>query len=179
MFHKTAAGKKTNISGIMRLGSFGNELGSFVLPPLTETPPSIVDKTKPQRESAYVPCFSNPIDDDDDQRIQGGIFDSFSNSTLPRTPLSTGGNSSFFSAQGVQAPSNLPSPGSVYSIQDQTILTALLDNHGSYLRNSFNFKPEEDQTDVNTEFSSSVVTNQQYPPAPAAAPMDLGSLWGY
>ncbi|KAJ1406293.1 NAC domain [Sesbania bispinosa] len=81
VFQKSSGGKKTHISGIMRLDSLGNQLGSSDLPPLTDFTP-LIGKTKEQlsvTESGYVPCFSNPIDI---QRNQGGIFDSFSNSLI-------------------------------------------------------------------------------------------------
>ena len=61
IFQKSSGGKKTHISGLVRLGSFGNELGPSVLPALMDSSP-FNGKTKPMDESVYVPCFSNPID---------------------------------------------------------------------------------------------------------------------
>ncbi|KAJ1421870.1 NAC domain [Sesbania bispinosa] len=52
VFQKSLAGKKTHISGIMRLDSIGNELGPSGLPPLTDSLPSIA-KTKSLIDSAY------------------------------------------------------------------------------------------------------------------------------
>ncbi|KAK7304641.1 hypothetical protein VNO77_42526 [Canavalia gladiata] len=190
VFQKSSGGKKTHISGLMMLDSFGNELGSSALPPLTDSSPSIG-----VTESPYVPCFSNPID------VQRGIFDSFNNNNNSLYGLSS--NHSFYSAQGVQleaqAPPNLPLPGSVCTIQDHTMLRALLNNHGngSTLRNTF--EPEREMlsvsqetgltTDVNTEISSVMSNldvvgnrrhfeNQHNPPA-SAAPMDLATFWNY
>ncbi|KAF7838480.1 NAC domain-containing protein 100-like [Senna tora] len=60
VFQKNSGGKKTHISGIMRLESIGNELGSSGLPPLTDSSSS--SRPLLMTESAYVPCFSNPID---------------------------------------------------------------------------------------------------------------------
>ncbi|XP_061367430.1 NAC domain-containing protein 100-like [Gastrolobium bilobum] len=195
VFQKNSEGKKTHISGITRLDSFENELGSSVLPPLTDSSP-FIGKTKALSVNEFpnVPCFSNPIDV---QRNQGGIFDSFSNSPfgvssnhseiLPRIPISSG---SFYSTtEGVQSPPNLPLPGSVYNIQDQTILRALLDNHGSNMRNSLVSVSQEAclNTVVNAEISSIVSNfdmgrrpfdNQQPLPA-STAPLDLASLWNY
>lgn len=202
MFEKSSGGKKAHISGIMRLESIGNELGSSGLPPLTDSSPYI-GKTKPMNmttESSYVPCFSNPIDV---PRNQGGIFDSFENTLLgvpsnpqeilPRIPIS---GSIYSSQQPLEVPS------SVYPVQDQSLLSALLEHHRSNLRSGFNFKPERDKmvsvsqetgltSDMNPEISSVVSNfdmgrrdfeNQQNPPASsaaAAAPVNLDSFWNY
>ncbi|KAK4257203.1 hypothetical protein QN277_006822 [Acacia crassicarpa] len=205
VFQKGSSGKKTHISGMMRLDSLGNELGSSGLPPLTDSSPFPGNKTKPVTDqSAYVPCFSNPIDAHQ-RNNQGGIFDSYSNSfpnygvsssnpssdtTLPRIALS----GSLYSSQQQQphhhqAPSSLASPSSIYGLQDQTLLRALLENQES---NRNNFKPERDMisvsqetgltTDMNPEISS-VVSNlhqqQQQQPTASAAAMDYEGLWTY
>ncbi|WVZ12953.1 hypothetical protein V8G54_017483 [Vigna mungo] len=191
VFQKSSAGKKTHISGIMRLDSLANELGSSALPPLSDSSPSI-GNTKPLNESAYVPCFSNPIDV---QRNQDGVFDSLNNSIygvspnnpldfLPRMPPST----SFYSAQGVQAVPNLTFPGSVYSLQDHTNLRAMCENNGG------GYKSERDMisvsqetcltTDINPETSSNFdmgrrhFENQNHPSV-SVAPVDLDGLWNY
>ncbi|WJX38113.1 hypothetical protein P8452_25809 [Trifolium repens] len=113
VYQKSLSSKKTCFSGIMRLNSFENELGSSILPPLTESSPYSIDKIK----SPYVSCFSNPI-----ERNQVGIFDSFSNNpfevpsnlsiNLPKNTLSIG---SFYSNQEVQTKPNLLLSGSVYN----------------------------------------------------------------
>lgn len=177
----------------------GNEMGSSGLPPLTDSAPYTGSKTEPSTESAYVPCFSKPIDA---QRNQGGVFDSFSNSlsgvpsnlsdTFPRIPLS--GSLYSTHGQGLQSPANLALPGSVYNLQDQTILRALLENHGS---NRTSFKTEREMftvsqetgltTDMNPEISSVVSSfdmgrrpfDNQHPPSASAAPLDFESLWNY
>ncbi|XP_027331675.1 NAC domain-containing protein 100-like [Abrus precatorius] len=198
VFQKSSAGKKTHISGIMRLDSFGNELGSSGLPPLTESSPSIGNKPKPLTDSAYVPCFSSPIDL---QRNHEGIFDSFTNpiygvssnslDILPRMQPSA----SFYSIQGVQVAANFQFPGSVCG--DQSILKALCENNGSNFTNGF--KSERDMisvsqetgltTDINAETSSVVSNfdmcrrpfdNQNHAPASVAlAAVDLDSFWNY
>ncbi|KAJ1438924.1 NAC domain [Sesbania bispinosa] len=198
VFQKSLAGKKTHISGIMRLDSIGNELGPSGLPPLTDSLPSIA-KTKSLIDSAYVPCFSNPIDVQ--RNHQGGVFDSFTNSIygissnpldiLPRmTP-----SGSLYSTHGVQVQANLPFPGSVYTMQDQSILRALYENNGSNLINGFKTEREmvsvSQETDLTTDMNvetSSVVSNfdmgrshfdnQNHPHASVAA-VDLDGLWNY
>ncbi|TKY55078.1 CCR4-NOT transcription complex subunit 7/8 [Spatholobus suberectus] len=184
VFQKSSAGKKTHISGIMRLDSFGNELGSSALPPLSDSSPSICN-TKPLNDSVYVPCFSNPIDV---QRNQEGVFDSFTNSIygvssnpldiLPRMPPSA----SLYS----QPAPDLTLPSSVYTLQDHTILRALCENNG--------YKSERDMisvsqetgltTDVNAETSSNFdmgrrpFDNHNHLPV-SVAPLDLDGLWNY
>jgi len=194
VFQKSSAGKKTHISGIMRLDSFANELGSSALPPLSDSSPSI-GNTKPLNESAYVPCFSNPIDV---QRNQEGVFDSLNNSIygvssnpldfLPRMPPSA----SFYSTQAVQAVPNLTFPGSVYTLQDHTILRAMCENNGN------DYKSERDMisvsqetgltTDINPETSSNFdmgrrhFDNHNHPSVSVSvsvAPLDLDGLWNY
>ena len=79
IFQKSSGGKKTHISGLVRLESFGNELGPFVLPVLMDSSP-FNGKTKPMDESVYVPCFSNPIDIQRNQ--QESIKSAFNNHHL-------------------------------------------------------------------------------------------------
>lgn len=190
VFQKSSAGKKTHISGIMRLDSLTNELGSSALPPLSDSSPSI-GNTKPLNESAYVPCFSNPID------VPRGIFDSLSNINIinNNNPLyGVSSNHSFYSTQGfqLQAPPTLPSPGS-----SNHYLRSFFNNHGkgSFLRNGFEPETEmvsvSQETGVSTEVNaetSSVVSNlemgnrvfeNQNNPIGSAAPVDLASLWNY
>lgn len=196
VFHKTSGGKKIHLSGIVRLSSIGGELGPD-LPPLMDSSPYI-GKTKPVAESAYVPCFSNPMYA---QRNQEGMVDSFNNSLygsssnpsdiISRIPLS----SSFYSAQTAPLSGNLQFPGSA-TMQDHSVLRALLGNQGSNLRQSF--KTERDMlsvsqetvltTDMNTEISS-VISNlemgrqsfdHQEAPSTSVGPVDnLDNFWDY
>ncbi|TKY73366.1 CCR4-NOT transcription complex subunit 7/8 [Spatholobus suberectus] len=195
VFQKSSGVKNTHISsGIMMLDSFGNELGSSGLPPLTDSSPSIGNTKAPSvTESAYVPCFSNPID------VPRGIFDSLSNINILNnntTLYGVSSNQSFYSTQEVQlhASPTLPFPGS-----SNHYLRALIDNqgNGSNLRKGFEV-PDGDMasvsqetgvsTDVNAEISS-VVSNldhmgkrhfeNQHNAIASAAPMDLSSLWNY
>ncbi|XWS37333.1 hypothetical protein CRYUN_Cryun19dG0033600 [Craigia yunnanensis] len=196
VFQKSSGGKRTHISGLIRVGSFGNELGPAGLPPLMESSP-YNGKSKPVAESAYVPCFSNPIDL---QRNQEDTIDNFNNPVLPvssnptdiypRIPLPD----SFYSAQAVPVPSNFQFPGSVL-MQDQSILRALIENHGSNMRQDFKTEREIVSisqetcltTDINTEISS-VVSNleigkrafdDQEAPSTSAGALDLDYFWHY
>ncbi|XVF54335.1 hypothetical protein PTKIN_Ptkin05aG0173100 [Pterospermum kingtungense] len=202
VFQKNSGGKKTHISGLIRAGSFGNELGPSGLPPLMESSPyNNGSKTKPVADSAYVPCFSNPIDF---QRNQQHTTDNFNNPLVPvssniatdifpRIPVSN----SFYSAQAVPlpVPANFQFPGSVLMQDQSSILRALIENHGSNMSQQ-GFKTERDMvsvsqetgltTDVNTEISS-VVSNleigkrayDQEAPSTSAGPVDLDCFWHY
>lgn len=192
---------------MMRLDSLGNELGSSGLPPLTDLSPFSTNKTKPVTESAYVPCFSNPIDTQTHRNIhQVGIFDSYTNfpnygvssnqssdTNLPRIP-----------SYHHQVPSSsLALTSSMYGLQDQSLLRALLENQESNRNN--NFKAERDMisvsqetgltTDMNPEISSVVPSlgmtrrtfdnhhhqqqQQQQPNATSAAMDHYEGLWTY
>lgn len=192
VFQKSSGGKKIPISGLVRLGSFGSELGPSNLPPLMDSSP-FSGKTKPFGESTYVPCFSNAMDA---QRHQEGMVDSnslygvISNPTdmIPRIPLS----SSYYSAQTGPLSGNLPFPGNVV-MQDPSFLRALFGNQGSNSRQSF--KPEREivsgsqetvlTTDMNAEISS-VVSNLemgrrpfQEVPSTSTGPVGLENFWEY
>ncbi|XP_028763501.1 NAC domain-containing protein 100-like isoform X1 [Neltuma alba] len=197
VFRKNCGGKQIH----MRFGSTGNGLGSSVLPPLADSYSPYVGKTEPKMtESACVSCFSIAIDD---QRNQGGIFDSLGNSLLgipsnppeilPRIPLP----GSSYCSQPFQAPSNLPMSGLAFSGQDQNLLKAFLENQGSNLRNGFNSKGEQIATlsqetglslttDMNPEISFVISSfdmgrrafenHQQNLSASSADPVDHDSL---
>ncbi|XP_022736817.1 NAC domain-containing protein 100-like [Durio zibethinus] len=190
VFQKSSDGKKTHISGMVRMGSFGNELGPAGLPPLMESSPCN-GKSKPVAELAYVPCFSNPID------VQEDTIGNFNSPLLPVSsnptdifPLSN----SFYSAQAIPSLSNFQFPGSVL-MQDQSILRALIESHGSNIRQDFKTEREMVSvsqetvltTDINNEISS-VVSNlemgkrpfdDQEAPSTSAGPLDLDCFWHY
>ncbi|XP_065877586.1 NAC domain-containing protein 100 [Euphorbia lathyris] len=199
VFQKSSGGKKTHISGLMRLGSFGNDLGaSSALPPLMDSSPynGKINKPQPVAESAYVPCFSNSIDVI--QRNHESIsMDSFNNhlfppsynptDNFPRFPLPN----SFYSAQSFPLPSNLQSG----LMQDHSILRALFENQGSSMKTEREMLSASQETglsnnDMNTEISS-VISNlemgsrrpfdDQEGPSTSAGPgpVDLDCLWNY
>ncbi|KAB5524150.1 hypothetical protein DKX38_021899 [Salix brachista] len=185
VFQKSSAGKKTHISGLARLGSFSNELGPSGLPPLMDSPPCN-GKIKPVAESAYVPCFSNPINV---QRNQQDTIDSFNNHLLaasanplevfPRIPLLN----PFCTTQAVPVSGNLQYPGSVL-MQDHSVLRALISNQGTNMKQQ-SFKTERD---LNAEISS-VISNLEVgkrssddldgTPSTLAPSMDLDCFWSY
>ena len=196
VFQKSSAGKKTHISGIMRLDSLGNEFSCSVLPPLTDSSNSI-GKIKQLNDSAYVSCFSNSIDV---QRNQGGIFDSFNNSIygvsshnqLDFFPRISSSNGSLYSNN--QGAVNLQYPSSVCGIQDQAILRALYENNGFKTERQQQIMSVSQETDLTTDMNAetcSVVSNfdigrrafennQNRPPPASVAAVDFdGTLWNY
>ncbi|KAL5746852.1 hypothetical protein ACOSQ2_024149 [Xanthoceras sorbifolium] len=197
VFQKSSGGKKTHISGLLRVGSFGNELGPSGLPPLMDSSPDNGNKiTKLVANSAYVPCFSNPIDV---QRNQQNSIDCFNNPLLsvssnltnvfPRIPPTN----PFCSL----IPSNMQFPGNVLmQQQDHSFLRALIENQGIGSNMSQSFKTEKEiisvsqdtglTADVNNEISS-VMSNlemvkrpfddQEGPSTSAAGSLDPYSFW--
>lgn len=198
VFQKSSGGKKTHISGIGRLSSYGNELNPSVLPPLMDASAAYNPRTRPATsQSPHVPCFSNPIDV---PRNQEDIFDCFNN---PLLAISSNPSdifqrfhlpNPFYSSHAATIPGTLQYPTS-FLMQDQPSLRALLENHGSNMRQSQ--KLERDMisvsqetglsTDINTEISS-VVSNlelgkrpfeDQHVPSTSVGPVDLDPLWNY
>lgn len=200
VFQKTSGGKKIHISGIVKMSSFDSDLDPSGLPPLMDSSPSNGGKTRPMTsESAYVPCFSNPMNL---QRNQEELLNAFNNSLLTVSsnpsdnfPRMAPSNLYYSAGQVAQIPAaNLQYPNS-FVMQDQTILRALLENNGSNMRQ--HFKTEREMisvsqetgltTDMNPEISS-VMSNldmgrrpfeDQEGPSSSAVPIDLDCLWNY
>ncbi|CAL5198396.1 unnamed protein product [Lathyrus oleraceus] len=186
VFQKSSAGKKTHISGIMRLDTLGNEFDCSVLPPLTDS----IGKIKQLNDSAYVPCFSNSIDV---QRNQGGFFDSFTNSIYgvsSNNPPDVFQRGSLYSSSN-QSAANFQFPGSVCGIQDQSILRALYENNSFKRQQQQQIVSVSQETDLTTDINAetcSVVSNfdigrrafennnHQHRPPPVEFD---GTLWNY
>lgn len=203
VFQKGSGGKKTHISGLAGLGSFGNELGPPGLPPLMDSSPDNGSKTiKSVADSAYVSCFSNSIDLQRNQKTTTTIENFFNNpppisvssncpDVFPRIPLSS---NSFYSPLSVPVPSHAQFPGSVF-MQDHSILRALIENQGSNMSQSFKTEREmisvsQDTgltADMNPEISSVVSNlemvkrpfNDHDAPSTSAGPVDFDCFWNY
>uniref|UniRef100_A0A2P2J3M3 NAC transcription factors 17 n=2 Tax=Rhizophora mucronata TaxID=61149 RepID=A0A2P2J3M3_RHIMU len=196
VFQKSSGEKKTPVSGVVRVGSIGNELGPSGLPPLMDSSP-LNSKTRTLAESMYVPCFSSSIDV---QRHQQETVENFSNhlSTVPPNPTDVFPiiplSNSFYSAQTIPMSANLQYPSSV-PVPDHSILRALIENKGSSIKQSL--KREREiisvsqetglSTDMNTEISS-VISNldmgkrpfdDRDAPSTSAGPVDFDILWNY
>ncbi|KAL4383652.1 hypothetical protein GQ457_15G005970 [Hibiscus cannabinus] len=171
VFQKNSGGKKTHISGLLNIGSFGNEISSPAgLPPLMDSSSVFNAKKNPVSESVYVPCFSNPIGD------------------FPDNPLLLPAPNTFFPAQPVALPSNLQFPGSVL-MQEQSILRDLLENHRSNMKAEREAMVSVSQetgltTDINNDISSDHrhhhhQQQQQQLSVASAAPVDFDCFWHY
>ncbi|XP_058083099.1 NAC domain-containing protein 100-like isoform X2 [Magnolia sinica] len=202
IFQKSSGGKKTHLSGLMRMSSLGNDLGSSLLPPLMDSPYSGRTRTSVS-DAAHVSCFSKAMEG---HKSQEDMMDSFNSSlflTSSNPPEISPSSfifskitlpTAFYPTQGVPNPGNLQYPSSGL-MQDQAILRALLGNHGSSMKQ--NCKTEREMvsisqetgltTDMNTEISS-VISNhemgrrcfeEQEDPSATAGPVDLDCLWNY
>ncbi|XP_019451347.1 PREDICTED: NAC domain-containing protein 100-like isoform X2 [Lupinus angustifolius] len=174
VFDKSLVAKKIHISGIMKLDSYGNEFDSYVLSP------------KPMNDSVYVPCFSNPIDNvqrNNNNNNEVGIFDPFTNTTYGvlsnplqfsslKVPPSTVTASFYTSTQGFhQVPANLPLHGSVYNMQDHTMMRNLYNNNN----NNNGFKSDGEMVSVSQETCLTTDMNAET----SSVLSNLDGLWNY
>ncbi|KAF8399506.1 hypothetical protein HHK36_015373 [Tetracentron sinense] len=195
IFQKSSGVKKSYVSGLVRLSSFGDEL-SPLLPPLMDSSP-YNGKTKPASAyTAHVTCFSNPMEG---QKSQEEMIDCFNSPLLAASSnpsdaifSKTSLPNSLYSVHGAPNLGILQYPGSVL-MHDQSILRTLLESHGSSMKQSCKTEMEMVSisqetsltTDMNTEISS-VVSNQERGrrafddhEGPYTGPVDLDCLWGY
>lgn len=152
-----------------KLGSFGNDFGHSILPPLTDSSPFNGETKRPVVQLPNnVPCFSIAMDS---QRKLEPMASSYNTSlfsvipnpidSFPRNPHSN----SMYSPpnQTFSVPPNLQFQNSVLLQEQQSLLRALIQNvNDGNTRESF--KPERDKisisqetcltTDVNNEISS-------------------------
>ncbi|KAM7269117.1 hypothetical protein ACFE04_024614 [Oxalis oulophora] len=188
VFQKSSGGKKTHISGLVSISSFGNELGGSGLPQLMDSSSS--QKT----EADHVPCFSNPIDTKPDQEINLEYFNN-PYSTVSLNPTNAYSQIPISNAFCLPNSTNFQfSSSAQLPVPDQLILRGLLGNNGSGLRS---FKIEKDRispsqetglsTDVNNETSSNLSNlevgnrpfDQQQAPSTSVEPVDLDCFWNY
>ncbi|PIA62792.1 hypothetical protein AQUCO_00200662v1 [Aquilegia coerulea] len=212
IFQKSSGGKKIHIPGLTRLSSFDDELGPSLLPPLMDPSP-YSSKNKPivtsEVTTNHVTCFSNSMEGQKNQEEMIDCFNSplFSAPTINNNPSDNLIQPSFLfskfslpnSIYSSQSHSNLPNfqyQGSNF-IQDQAILRALLDNHGSTMKQSCKTEREMISisqetsltTDMNTEISSVMSNHEmgrqsfhdQQDPSPSSDPIDpsYDCLWSY
>lgn len=190
IFEKSCGGKKTHISGLVGLSSYGNELKPTILPPLMDSSQHNNDKRTNIGDKSHVTCFSNPTED---QKPHETIADCFNISL--RAPLSSSNMSpssvlfskpsppnSFYSSQILPNIANFQYPDSVM-MPEHSMLRILLENHGPGM--NLNSKRElSEDTGLSTDMSS-VVTNHELvhgsfeDPSSSAGPVDLDYLWNY
>ncbi|XP_031254215.1 NAC domain-containing protein 79 [Pistacia vera] len=183
VFQKSPGGKKKNIQGMVKLGSFveNNLSSSPVLPPLMDSSPynNSESRTTNVNETSHVTCFSEPMEDQKTQEEEDMMDPyntsllAFSSSSNPQSDISPVSNSFFMPTLP-----NLHYPDSFF-MQDQSILKMLLENHGPNMKKTFS----------KAEFSQdSVVSNQEavqksfedhHHPSSSGGPVDLDCLWNY
>lgn len=190
VFEKSHGGKKTHISGLVRLSSYGNELKPSILPPLMDSSQHNNDKRTNIGDKSHVTCFSKPTED---QKPHETIADCFNISL--GAPLSSSNMSpssvlfskpsppnSLYSSQILPNIANFQYPDSVM-MPEHSMLRILLENHGPGM--NLNSKRElSEDTGLSTDMSS-VVTNHELvhrsfeDPSSSAGPVDLDYLWNY
>lgn len=190
IFEKSCGGKKTHISGLVRLSSYGNELKPTILPPLMDSSQHNNDKRTNIGDKSHVTCFSNPTED---QKPHETIADCFNISLT--APLSSSNMSpssvlfskpsppnSFYSSHILPNIANFQYPDSVM-MPEHSMLRILLENQGPGM--NLNSKRElSEDTGLSTDMSS-VATNHELvhgsfeDPSSSAGPVDLDYLWNY
>ncbi|XP_008453218.2 NAC domain-containing protein 100-like [Cucumis melo] len=207
VFQKNSSGKKVDISGISKLGPFGNEFSHSILPPLTDSLPFNGETKRPVVQLANnnnVPCFSIAIDS---QTKLEPMASSYNNNTslfsaipnpidsFPRNPHSNSMYSPPNHTFSPLPPPNLQFTNSLLLQDQQSLLRALIQN----VNGGNTLKTEREKisisqetcltTDVNNEISSVFPnlemgrrppfdTSQEPPPGPMA-PIDLDGFWNY
>ena len=207
VFQKNSSGKKVDISGISKLGPFGNEFSDSILPPLTDSLPFNGETKRPVVQLANnnnVPCFSIAMDS---QTKLEPMASSYNNNTslfsaipnpidsFPRNPHSNSMYSPPNHTFSPLPPPNLQFTNSLLLQDQQSLLRALIQN----VNGGNTLKTEREKisisqetcltTDVNNEISSVFPnlemgrrppfdTSQEPPPGPMA-PIDLDGFWNY
>ncbi|XP_011035791.1 PREDICTED: NAC domain-containing protein 100-like [Populus euphratica] len=190
IFEKSCGGKKTHISGLVRLSSCGNELKPSILPPLMDPSQHKNDKRTNVGDKSHVTCFSNPTEDQKPHETIADCFNisfgapSSSSNMSPSSVLFSKSSppNSFYSSQILPNIANFQSPESVM-MPEHSMLRILLENHGPGM--NLNSKRElSEDTGLSTDMSS-VVTNHELvhrpfeDPSSSAGPVDLDYLWNY
>ncbi|PON93564.1 NAC domain containing protein [Trema orientale] len=194
VFQKSSGGKKIPITGLNRLTPFGNEMGSFGLPPLMDSSSPYSTKSKPVvPQSVNVPCFSNPMNVQRNQdetmvdSITNSLYGAVSNTNvIPTATTTIPLLNSLYSAQNCVVSSSSASASMQFpsnsvmvhqnSSNDQSILRALLENNGSNLRQSF--KTERDNTEISSVMANLEMGRRQF--GDQALPhADIESFWNY
>ncbi|KAF8405196.1 hypothetical protein HHK36_010096 [Tetracentron sinense] len=187
-------GRKIHVSGLVRLGSFGDEMGPFHLPPLMDSSPHSGKTNHAAAETAHMTCFSNPMEVQNNLEemidyFNTPLFSASSNPSnisldsilLPKISLPN----SFYTTQGAPNLSNFTYPCSCL-MQEEAILRALLDSHESSMKQSCKTSISQEtelSTDMNTEIYSILLNHEmgrkcfedQEEPSTSAGPTDIDS----
>ncbi|KAJ9173262.1 hypothetical protein P3X46_016418 [Hevea brasiliensis] len=195
VFQKSSGGKKTHISGLARISSYGNELRpSSLLPPLMDSSSHNSVTRDSGGDASYVTCFSKPMEH---QKPKEDMVDSFNNTSL--LPSSSSSNispgsflfsktslpSSFYSSQISPSFAKLQYPD-IVSMPEQSIVRMLIENQGPNMTQNSKMELSQD-TGLSPDISSVVINPElvrrsfedQEDPSGSAGPVDLDCLWSY
>ena len=183
VFNKISGGKKTHISGLVKLSSYANESQPLHMPPLMDFSPYNSETRTGAGETSHVTCFSDSMED---QKIKEHMVDNFNTPLLAASSssnpsyVSSAPNSAYYSNMGNlhYSDTNL--------MQDQSIFRMLLENHAINMKQNMKaeFSPE---TGFSTDISSAVSNHDmaggsfedQEDPSTSGGPVDIGCLWNY
>ncbi|XP_048231128.1 NAC domain-containing protein 100 [Ricinus communis] len=209
VFQKSSGGKKTDISGLVRLTSYGNELRQSLLPPLMDSssPNNSDTRINEEGDLSHVTCFSKSMEDKKPQEDKAdnnnsssnnnntfnsnSVFLPSSSSSSNMSPVSTlfsksSVQNSCFSFQHQPTFANLQYQDSVLMPEQQFILRMLLDNQGPNLKQTSKMEISHD-TGLRPDMSSVIINpemvqrsfDDQEGPLSSAGPVDLDCLWSY
>ncbi|KAJ6369940.1 hypothetical protein OIU76_028242 [Salix suchowensis] len=185
IFEKSSGGKKTHISGLVRLSSYGNELKPSLLPPLMDSSQLNSDKRTNIGDNSHVTCFSNPMEDHKPHETIADSFNSFRGAPLscssmsPSSVLSSKPSppNSFYSPQILPNIASFLYPDSAMMPEHPSMSRILLEN--------LNSKRElSEDTGLSTGMSSVVSDHELVhrsfeDPSSSAGQVDLDYLWNY
>lgn len=176
IFQKNASGKRTHISGLVKMRSSEDELQTSNLPPLMDCSAAFEGQTRSTAGGAsHVTCFSDPPEE---KNPHDQMADSFVNPLLasssaskPLFPKDSSAPDSLFSAQFLP---NMESFNYLEStlMQDQSMMRFLFNN---MKRESREFSTD---TGMSTDMSSAL-SSHEMDPILSAGPVDLDCLWNY
>nr|KJB39922.1 hypothetical protein B456_007G038100 [Gossypium raimondii] len=172
VFQKSSDGKKIPISSLVKASCLSNELGPATgLPPLMDSSPYNGGKSEPVfADSTYVPCFSNPIGSQTNQQIT--IDHNFNYRTLhvSSNPCHVLPQNPFYAAEFE----------SLGSVQEQSMLRTLIENHGSKVQAEREIVRKPEMLFVsNLESGKKPFDDQHAPSSSSAGPVDLDCFWHY
>nr|ALC79036.1 NAC transcription factors 59 [Manihot esculenta] len=192
VFQKSSGGKKTHITGLVRISSYGNELRpSSLLPPLMDSSPYNSETRTSGGDTSHVTCFSKPMEH---QNAMEDVFDSFDNPPFLLTCTSSSNISpasilssktslpnSSYSPQISPSFSNLQYPDPAL-MPEQSILKMLLEDHRAKTKQSskmeLSISPDISSVLINPELMQRSFEHREAPPN-SAGPIDLDCLWSY
>ncbi|WCJ25694.1 NAC domain containing protein 100 [Euphorbia peplus] len=182
VFQKSSGGKKTHISGLVRVNTYGNELrttSSSILPPLMDSPPPDNSDTR------HVTCFSSTKMEDQNQKPHQDndiIINPFNSSNFYQTTSALFSKSSvpntFFSSQ---FSSNHTYPDNIL-MQEQSILKMLMENQGKH-KAKLEIS-QENNSGMSPDICNSGVINPElvqrsFEDGNSAGGVDLDCLWSF